>query len=204
MHVARTADLPGDVLVLVEYPQGSNEVPLIKVYQWDPDLIADHGGADGDLNTDEKGRDIGPLEMIYNSAIDSTEPAECDGEGNKLACAITNHEDGVSDVLWEYTSKDGTAYFPFETFYEGGINITQLLGGKNLCVSSFLAETRASRSEDAILKATGERTRCFRGPGFSWSNDLLEVLEKRDYIFDASILPSYISPLMRMYYFWMR
>lgn len=57
-------------------------------------------------------------------------------------------------------------------------------------------------AEDAILKATGKRTNMFRGPGFSWSNDLLEVLEERNYIFDASILPTYISPLMRQYYFW--
>jgi hypothetical protein len=57
-------------------------------------------------------------------------------------------------------------------------------------------------AEEAILKATGKRTNMFRGPGFSWSNDLLEVLEKRGYIFDASLLPTYISPLMRRYYFW--
>jgi peptidoglycan-N-acetylglucosamine deacetylase len=57
-------------------------------------------------------------------------------------------------------------------------------------------------AEEAILKATGKRTNMFRGPGFSWSNDLLEVLEERNYIFDASILPTYISPLMRRYYFW--
>lgn len=57
-------------------------------------------------------------------------------------------------------------------------------------------------AEDAILTATGKRTVMFRGPGFSWSNDLLEVLEKRNYIFDASLLPTYISPLMRRYYFW--
>ena len=57
-------------------------------------------------------------------------------------------------------------------------------------------------AEEAILKATGYKTKCFRGPGFSWSNDLLEVIQKRNYKFDASILPTYISPLMRMYYFW--
>lgn len=57
-------------------------------------------------------------------------------------------------------------------------------------------------AEEAIVKATGKRTNMFRGPGFSWSNDLLEVLERRDYIFDASILPTYLSPLMRRYYFW--
>jgi len=63
-------------------------------------------------------------------------------------------------------------------------------------------EEEIIRAEDAIFEATGIRTRCFRGPGFSWSNDLLEVLQKRNYAFDASILPTYISPLMRMYYFW--
>jgi hypothetical protein len=57
-------------------------------------------------------------------------------------------------------------------------------------------------AEEAIYDATAQRTNCFRGPGFSWSNDLLEVLQKRDYVFDASILPTYISPLMRRYYFW--
>ena len=57
-------------------------------------------------------------------------------------------------------------------------------------------------AEDAIYNATAQRTNSFRGPGFSWSNDLLEVLQKRNYIFDASILPTYISPLMRRYYFW--
>jgi hypothetical protein len=56
-------------------------------------------------------------------------------------------------------------------------------------------------AEEAIEKATGIRTNMFRGPGFSWSNDLLEVLQKRSYLFDASTLPTYISPLMRRYYF---
>lgn len=56
-------------------------------------------------------------------------------------------------------------------------------------------------AEEAIIKATGVTPNMFRGPGFSWSNDLLEVLQKRNYLFDASILPTYISPLMRRYYF---
>lgn len=63
-------------------------------------------------------------------------------------------------------------------------------------------EEEIIRAEEAILTATGKRTNMFRGPGFSWSNDLLHVLQKRNYIFDASILPTYISPLMRQYYFW--
>ena len=57
-------------------------------------------------------------------------------------------------------------------------------------------------AEEAIFDATGTLTNMFRGPGFSWSNDLLEVLRKRNYLFDASLLPTYISPIMRRYYFW--
>jgi hypothetical protein len=63
-------------------------------------------------------------------------------------------------------------------------------------------EEEIIRAEEAILTATGKCTNMFRGPGFSWSYDLLQVLRKRNYIFDASLLPTYISPLMRQYYFW--
>ena len=56
-------------------------------------------------------------------------------------------------------------------------------------------------AEEAIEKATGQRTIGFRGPGFSWSKDLLRVLEKRGYKYDASTLPTYLGPLARMYYF---
>ncbi len=63
-------------------------------------------------------------------------------------------------------------------------------------------EEEIINAEEAIFKATGQRPQTFRGPGFSWSNDLLMILKKRNYIFDASLLPTYISPLMRQYYFW--
>lgn len=63
-------------------------------------------------------------------------------------------------------------------------------------------EEEIEKAESAIYAATGQRTTGFRGPGFSWSYDLLEVLKKRGYIFDASTLPTYIGPLARMYYFW--
>lgn len=63
-------------------------------------------------------------------------------------------------------------------------------------------EEEIVNAEEAIYQATGQSPKMFRGPGFSWSNDLLMVLKKRNYIFDASLLPTYISPLMRQYYFW--
>ena len=62
-------------------------------------------------------------------------------------------------------------------------------------------EKEIREAEEAIEKATGQRTTGFRGPGFSWSKDLLKVLESRGYKFDASTLPTYLGPLARMYYF---
>lgn len=56
-------------------------------------------------------------------------------------------------------------------------------------------------AEEAIYKATGQKPIGFRGPGFSWSTDLLKVLEKRGYKYDASTLPTYLGPLARAYYF---
>lgn len=62
-------------------------------------------------------------------------------------------------------------------------------------------EKEIREAEEAIEKVTGQRTIGFRGPGFSWSRDLLKVLESRGYKFDASTLPTYLGPLARMYYF---
>lgn len=62
-------------------------------------------------------------------------------------------------------------------------------------------EKEIREAEEAIERVTGQRTTGFRGPGFSWSKDLLKVLESRGYQFDASTLPTYLGPLARMYYF---
>ena len=56
-------------------------------------------------------------------------------------------------------------------------------------------------AENAIFEVTGQRTTGFRGPGFSWSVDLLKVLASRGYKYDASTLPTYLGPLARAYYF---
>lgn len=63
-------------------------------------------------------------------------------------------------------------------------------------------EEEIIKAEEVISGATGQKPIGFRGPGFSWSVDLLKVLEKRGYIFDASTLPTYLGPLARKYYFW--
>lgn len=57
-------------------------------------------------------------------------------------------------------------------------------------------------AEKAIQDVTGQKPIGFRGPGFSWSKDLLKVLESHGYLYDASTLPTYLGPLARAYYFW--
>ncbi len=57
------------------------------------------------------------------------------------------------------------------------------------------------RTESAIEGVTGKVTKGFRGPGYSLSPTVLEVLAERGYEYDCSTLPTYIAPLARAYYF---
>lgn len=60
--------------------------------------------------------------------------------------------------------------------------------------------TDVARAEEAIRRATGQQPIGFRGPGFSWSPALLEVLARREYVYDASTLPTFLAPLARRYF----
>jgi peptidoglycan-N-acetylglucosamine deacetylase len=57
------------------------------------------------------------------------------------------------------------------------------------------------KTEAALEGLTGRRPTGFRGPGFSLSPAVLEVLSERGYDYDCSTLPTYIAPLARAYYF---
>jgi len=57
------------------------------------------------------------------------------------------------------------------------------------------------KTETALFDVTGKRTVGFRGPGYSLSPTVLEVLVERGYEYDCSTLPTYIAPLARAYYF---
>jgi hypothetical protein len=56
-------------------------------------------------------------------------------------------------------------------------------------------------AEAAIEQVTGARTRGFRGPGYSLSEDVLGVLKSRGYAYDCSTFPTFLGPLARAYYF---
>jgi peptidoglycan/xylan/chitin deacetylase (PgdA/CDA1 family) len=73
---------------------------------------------------------------------------------------------------------------------------------------SWLQRYSKEELADEILQAdaeirdvTGQQPLGFRGPGFSWSAALMEVLSANRYRYDASILPTFIGPLARAYYF---
>jgi hypothetical protein len=51
-----------------------------------------------------------------------------------------------------------------------------------------------------IHDVTGLHPVGFRGPGFCYSAALLETIKGLGYTFDASMLPSFIGPLARLYY----
>ena len=57
------------------------------------------------------------------------------------------------------------------------------------------------KAEDVIESATGRRPKTWRGPGFSFSRTVLEVLSERGYVCDASTFPTFLGPLARAYYF---
>lgn len=58
-----------------------------------------------------------------------------------------------------------------------------------------------ARTEEAIVAAGAPRPRGFRGPGYSLSPELVNLLAERGYRYDCSTLPTWIGPLARAYYF---
>ncbi|KOV85504.1 polysaccharide deacetylase [Nocardia sp. NRRL S-836] len=61
-------------------------------------------------------------------------------------------------------------------------------------------EAEVVRAEDAITAAGAPRPVGFRGPGYSVTPQLLDVLARRGYRYDASVLPTWIGPLARAYH----
>jgi peptidoglycan/xylan/chitin deacetylase (PgdA/CDA1 family) len=56
-------------------------------------------------------------------------------------------------------------------------------------------------AEEAIERATGQKPVGFRGPGYSLSRAAVGELMRRGYLYDASTFPTFLTPLVRLYYF---
>jgi hypothetical protein len=61
-------------------------------------------------------------------------------------------------------------------------------------------ERELEESERSIEAATGQCPAGFRGPGFSLSRAVLQLLARRGYCYDASTFPSFLGPIARAYY----
>jgi hypothetical protein len=64
--------------------------------------------------------------------------------------------------------------------------------------SQIKAEIATAEAE--IERATGRRPVGFRGPGYSLSEGMLELLAERGYWYDATTLPTPVGPLARWYF----
>lgn len=62
-------------------------------------------------------------------------------------------------------------------------------------------ERELGLAEANIERVAGRRLRGFRGPGYSVSDMVTEVLASRGYQYDASTLPTFLGPPARAYYF---
>lgn len=51
----------------------------------------------------------------------------------------------------------------------------------------------------AIADVTGVEPVGFRAPGYYLDRDIVRSLERRGYLYDSSILPSYVQPLIKLY-----
>jgi len=100
-------------------------------------------------------------------------------------------------------AEDPRNHAPLAALAAAGHEIANHSYEHEVWLHTFTAEelhAELQRAEDAIEQATGRRTTGFRGPGFSWSPTLLQVLQERGYQYDASTLPTFIGPVARWYY----
>ena len=120
------AHTTNDLLIVSEFTVGGS-VSTINVYRW-----VGAGGSDG------------ALDLISSGADCKTATA------TGLMCATVNTVETPSP--WPYVPKAGTPNkFPIGCFFEGTVNISQLVPG-NVCFASFLAETRSSAKTSAVLQ----------------------------------------------------
>jgi len=135
----------GDILVTSDFRNGGG-VSVINVFKW-------VGGAN-------------PLQLLASgapAAPGSGSTPFClnrtiGGVPKAIACGIANRTETNVPAFWPggYFFKgdeiNPSSVFPLSTLFEGGINITQLLGQSTTCFSSFMAMSRTSASTTAQLK----------------------------------------------------
>ena len=142
----------GDIFVAVEFkgqPGGQQPDQVVaNVFRWETQPV----GNDPNLQLIFSGEtNVTPGVPFCNEAQGS--PGDPDFIPADVVCGITNA--GTVASPWDYVSSSAGAGvmdedFPPQSFFELGINITELTGGT--CFASFLASSRSSASETATIK----------------------------------------------------
>jgi hypothetical protein len=146
----------GDILITSDYVTGGR-IGEINVFRWvggqKPLVVVGSSSTGG-------GTTVGDRFCLNNAA----------GQTTPMACAASNSNPvPVPYPQWsDYFYKDGGSFtklnsFPARVFYEGGIDLTQIVGaGESTCFASFMAMTRTSASTSAQLKdfALGDFALC--------------------------------------------
>jgi uncharacterized repeat protein (TIGR01451 family) len=119
----------GDFLIVSDFSTGG-AVSTIQVFQWQ--------GSDG------------PTGHLVNVTPLISSNATCDiTKGNATLCAITNATTQTSP--WTFADKSGSSSFLHGEFLEGGIDLNAIFTSDVPCVTTFMAETRASNSPTSTL-----------------------------------------------------
>jgi len=135
----------GDILVQSNFSNGG-VISNLAVFQWQSGALV-------------------PVPDVPNpSECNPTPPATLEDD---QACATVNQS--PTDAPWDYTPKaneGAPGTFQTSAFFEGGINITQLIPDAG-CFTAFTAETRSSTPFDARLKdfVIGDLDTCVRDVG---------------------------------------
>jgi hypothetical protein len=153
-HTARSGSTRGDILVQVDFVNGGASSE-IQIFEW---LGNNAPPAGTPANKLFGGGTL--LEIGFGTSNGSTVCLADDS-----ACATANLAN--TPFYWAYAAKKPVKQgntilnqYPSQSFFEGGIDITALLG--DVCFNTFLANTRTSHSETADLKdlAFGDFNTC--------------------------------------------
>jgi len=137
------AHVDGDIFAVSAFTAGGSH-PELDIYKWDHTCSASHystptlplpaAGACADTN----------IKWIF-AGLGGTICA-----AGSSACSSVNS--APLNPSWSYVGKGGTTV-PVAGFYEGGLDLTNLLpSSSGTCFTSFLMETRSSASVSAVLK----------------------------------------------------
>ncbi len=156
----------GDLLILTDFVTGGR-IGAANVYEW-------VGGKN-------------PL-----SLVESPSSADCSVASTPdNFCAVINNIPGETPP-WSYEDKSGNNSYLTGELFEGGVDVTHILGGTVGCFSTFLAETRSSASTTAQLKdyALGSFNTCTVSMATTSSSQSTTLVPGSSVSDTASLTPS--------------